>query len=195
MPLTPEERKKIYEEEKARVEVREQLQKEKGGGQSSSSSETTMNLTPNVAGLLCYLFGWISGVVFLVMEQKNKWIRFHAAQSIIVFGFLCIISLITYVFWWLPLLHWILISIIWICGFILWVLLMYKAYQGEYFKLPLVGDFAESMAGSKGTVSQGPPGSAPPRQTPPTYQTPPPAASAPPPPPPPPAPPSSRKKK
>jgi uncharacterized membrane protein len=175
MPITPEERKKIYEEEKARLEVREQLQKEKGGTQSSS--ETTLNLTPNVAGLLCYLFGWISGIVFFVMEQKNKWIRFHAAQSIIVFGFLCIL---TFIFWWIPWIGWIFGTIIWICGFILWVLLMYKAYQGEYFKLPVVGIFAESMAGS--TVNASP---APPHQTPP--------ASAPPPPPPPP--PSSRKKK
>jgi len=171
MTLTPEEKKKIYEEEKARIEIREQLQKEKGG--TPSSSETTLNLTPNVAGLLCYLFGWLTGIIFFIMEQKNKWIRFHAAQSIVVFAPLCILYLI---FWWIPFIGWIIAIIIGIVTFILWVLLMYKAYQGERFKLPLAGNIAESMVGMTIHTSE----SAAP-------QPPPPSTTPPPPPPPPPS--------
>jgi uncharacterized membrane protein len=186
MNLTPEERKKIYEEEKNRLEAREQLEKERGRASSSpspspsSSSESTLNITQNAAGLLCYLFGWVSGIVFLVMEQKNKWIRFHAAQSIVVFAPLCILYLI---FWWIPWIGWIISIIIGIFTFILWVLLMYKAYQGERFKLPLVGDIAESLVGAKAA----------------SYQSTPPESAAksatapPPPPPPPPRAPKSRK--
>ena len=83
-PLLPEERRKIYEEEKARIEA-EQKQRTTEGG-------STTGLEPNVAGLLCYLGGWITGIVFLVIEQKNKFVRFHALQSIVTFGALTIVG-------------------------------------------------------------------------------------------------------
>ena len=51
---------------------------------------TLKNLTPNVAALLCYVGGWISGIVLLVLEQKNRFVRFHALQSIILFGSLTV---------------------------------------------------------------------------------------------------------
>jgi uncharacterized membrane protein len=170
MTLTPEERKKIYEEEKARIEARQQLEKEKG----QTSSESTLDLSQNIAGVLCYVFGWVTGIVFFVLEQKNKWVRFHAAQSIVVFAPLCIL---TAIFGWIPFVGWVVSTIIWIFGFILWVLLMYKAYQGERFKLPIAGNIAESMLGMTINAAESP-----------STKSPPPAsASTPPPPPPPPA--------
>jgi len=139
MPLTPSERKKIYEEEKARIEAQEQLKREK-----HQASESTINLSSNVVGVLCYLGIWVTGIVFFVLEQKNKWIRFHACQSIVVFGGL---SILTAIFGWIPLVGWVFSTIIWICGFVLWLILMAKAYQGERFKLPFAGDIAEAMVG------------------------------------------------
>ncbi len=140
MPLTPEERQRIYEEEKARIEAREKLEQEKG----RVPSESTVNLSQNLVGALCYLFGWITGIIFFILEQKNQWVRFHAAQSIVVFGSL---SILTAILGWIPFMGWIFSTVIWIFGFIMWVVLMYKAYQNERFKLPLAGDIAERLAG------------------------------------------------
>ena len=104
-------------------------------------TKTSTGLEENVAALLCYIVGWISGIIFLLIETENKSVRFHAIQSIIVFGILTIVNLI---FWAFPypvdrVLNWIVGAI----AFILWVVLMYKAYQGEKYKIPWVGDQAE----------------------------------------------------
>ena len=102
--------------------------------------KTSTGLAENVAGLLCYVLGWISGIVFLVIEKENKFVRFHAIQSIIVFGALTVASLI---------LSWIFFIgvLLWILEIILWILLMVKAYQGTRYKLPWSGNLAEKWVG------------------------------------------------
>jgi uncharacterized membrane protein len=144
MELTPEERRKIYEEEKARLEAREQIERE----QRKISPDATTGLAPNVAGLLCYLGIWVTGIIFFILEQKNKWVRFHAAQSIVVFGTLSVISAII---GWIPIIGHVFSTIIGIIGFILWIVLMVKAYKGERYKLPLAGDIAEMIVTNIGT--------------------------------------------
>jgi uncharacterized membrane protein len=134
MSLSPEERRRIYEEEKARIEA-EQKQRMTEGGSSTG-------LQPNVAGLLCYLGGWISGIVFLVIEQKNKFVRFHALQSIITFGALTVAGALLA---WIPYAGSVFGIIIGILAFILWVVLMVKTYQGELYKVPLAGQVAEGL--------------------------------------------------
>ena len=52
--------------------------------------KTSTGLTENVAGLLCYILGWITGIIFLILEPDNKFVRFHAIQSIIVFGIISV---------------------------------------------------------------------------------------------------------
>ena len=101
--------------------------------------KTSVGLQANVAALLCYLVGWITGLIFFLIEKENKFVRFHALQSLITFGFLAIIVMI-------PVIGIMLLPIAGILGFILWILLMVKAYQGELFKLPIVGDIAEKKA-------------------------------------------------
>jgi len=124
------------------------------------AEKTSMNLEENVAGLLCYLAIWVTGIIFFLLEKKNKTVRFHAMQSILTFLPLTIIGWIFYgllgisyetgtvlgatysyptgysVFWYIGMLINLLM-------FILWLILMFKAYQGEKFKLPVVGDIAE----------------------------------------------------
>jgi uncharacterized membrane protein len=134
MKLSAKERRKIYEEEKARIEARQKRQTAQGS--------STTQLEPNVAGLLCYLAGWISGIIFLVLEQKNKLIRFHAMQSIVTFGFLTIASILLNA---LPLVGNFLAVAVGILIFILWTILMVKAYQGELYKLPVAGNIAEGI--------------------------------------------------
>ncbi len=145
MELTPEERRKIYEEEKARIEAREQLEREK----RKPSADATTSLTPNVAGLLCYLGVWVTGIIFIILERKNQWVRFHAAQSIVTFGSLFIISGLV---GWIPVVGNIFPTLIGILGFILWIILMVKAYQGEYYKLAVAGDIAEMIVSGSGTI-------------------------------------------
>ena len=135
MDLSPEERRRIYEEEKARIEAEERQAKE---GVSST------NLEPNVAGLLCYLGLWITGIVFILIEQKNRFVRFHAIQSIIVFGVLTVVSGVVS---WIPFIGAFFVPLIGLLGFILWIVLMIKAYQGTRFKLPWAGDLAERWVG------------------------------------------------
>ena len=102
--------------------------------------ETSIGMQPNLAALLSYLLGWITGLIFYLVEKKNKFVRFHAMQSILVFGGLAVINIVLLV---VPVLGVLLGLLLSITGIILWVILMIKAYQGDYFKLPIVGDIAE----------------------------------------------------
>ena len=102
--------------------------------------KTSTGLDENVAGLLCYVLGWISGLVFLLIEPENKFVRFHALQSIIVFGALTVILIIL---GWIPFINAVLVPIIGIIMFIMWIILMIKAYQGTRFKAPWAGNLAE----------------------------------------------------
>ena len=112
-------------------------------------TKTSLGLEENLEGALCYLLLWVTGIIFYVVENKNKFVRYHAMQSILVFLPLSILAWIfggafglfffgpgLYFLWWIS---WI----IWVFVVILWLILMLKAYQGEKFKLPIVGDIAE----------------------------------------------------
>ena len=102
--------------------------------------ETSIGMQPNLAALLCYLLGWITGLIFFLVEKKNKFVRFHAMQSIVVFGGLAVINIVLLVVPVIGALIGLLLSLL---ALVLWILLMIKAYQGETFKLPIAGDIAE----------------------------------------------------
>ncbi len=106
--------------------------------------KTSSGLAENVGGLLCYVLGWISGIIFILIEQENKFVRLHAVQSIYVFSVLTVANLIL---GWLPIIGGILAWIFGVVGFILWIVLMVKAYQGVKYKVPWAGDFAEKRSG------------------------------------------------
>ena len=101
-----------------------------------------MGIDENIEGLLCYVLGWITGIVFLILEKENKFVRFHAMQSLAAFLSLFIILFIVGM---IPLIGWFFHMIGWVIMVILWLLLMYKAFKGEQYKLPVVGDFAEKQ--------------------------------------------------
>jgi uncharacterized membrane protein len=105
--------------------------------------KTATGLEENVAGLLCYVGWWISGIVFLLLEPNNKFIRFHAIQSIIVFGIITVAGAILEV---LPFIGWFIGTIVWLIGVALWIVLMVKAYQGTKFKIIWAGNLAEQWA-------------------------------------------------
>jgi uncharacterized membrane protein len=104
--------------------------------------KTSTGLRENIAGLLCYVLGWVSGIIFLLIEPENTFVRFHAIQSIYVFGTLTIAGIIL---GWIPVIG----VLIWIVTFILWIVLMVKAYQGTRYKVAWAGNLAERRAGKR----------------------------------------------
>ena len=106
-------------------------------------------LSENVAGLLCYLLGWITGLIFYFID-KRPFVRFHAAQSIVVFGGLMVIRIVLSMLFVASgaagfSVGFGLLSLVSILGVILWILLMIKAYQGEKFRIPLAADLADQI--------------------------------------------------
>jgi uncharacterized membrane protein len=117
------------------------------------SAKKSTSLEPNVAGLLCYLVGWITGLIFFLIEEKDEFVRFHAMQSIIVFGAISVVNILLYILWVIPGVGWIfgaiLATIMWVLAIVLWIILMVKAYQGERFKVPIAGNLAENITKGK----------------------------------------------
>lgn len=103
---------------------------------------TSLGLPENIEGLLAYLGWWVTGLLFYFLEPQNKFVRFHAMQSIVVFG---AITVAAFVLGLIPIIGWILSPLLWLAGVALMIWLMYKAYQGEMYKLPWAGDFAEQQ--------------------------------------------------
>ncbi len=103
-------------------------------------SKTSLGLDENIEGALCYLFGWITGIIFFVLEKDSEFVKFHAMQSIIIFLGLGILGLIVGYF------SGILSMLIGLLEFVIWIVAMYKAYKGEMYKFPIVGDIAEEQA-------------------------------------------------
>ena len=108
-------------------------------------ANTSTGLSENVAGCLCYLGWWISGVIFILLEPSNRFIRFHAMQSVITFGVLTVVGI---VFSSIPVLRWFA-WIFWVLGLIAWIIGMVKAYQGQTMKFPWVGNIAEKWANGR----------------------------------------------
>ena len=90
------------------------------------------------------MLGWLTGLVFLLLEKDNKFVRFHAVQSIVTFGAITVIQIILS---FIPWIGWILGLIIWLLTLVLWIVLMVKAYQGQMWKVPIAGDIAAKQAG------------------------------------------------
>lgn len=105
--------------------------------------KTSLRLDENVEALLSYLFGWVTGILFLVIEKNNKFIRFHAMQSTITFlGF----TVLSFIFSLIPFVGFLFEWVIRIIAIVVWIMCMIKAYQGEMFELPFIGDFAEKSS-------------------------------------------------
>nr|WP_209488434.1 DUF4870 domain-containing protein [Halobacillus andaensis] len=112
------------------------------GGGTPGMKKSSTGLEENVGGLLAYLLGFISGVVFLLIEKENSFIRFHAMQSTIVFGGLFVLSLVVN---FIPIIGILISLIIAPVSLILWIILMVKAYRGERYHLMVTGKMAEEQ--------------------------------------------------
>jgi len=108
---------------------------------SVSKSSTGMN--ENLAALLSYVLGFITGIIFFVIEKESKFVKFHAMQSILVSAALMVLS---FVLGFIPFIGWLALILLGPVSFVLWIILMVKAYKYVWFKLPVVGDIAEKQA-------------------------------------------------
>lgn len=104
----------------------------------------TEGLQENVAGLLCYVLGWVTGIIFLLID-KRPWVKFHAAQSIVVFGGLTVIRIaLGFMHAWF--FGWGLAVLLALLGFVLWIVLMIKAFQHQTWRVPIAADIADGLA-------------------------------------------------
>ncbi len=115
----------------------------------------TTGLAPNVAGALSYLLGPITGVLFLVLEKESRFVRFHAAQSIGVSIVLVAVNValmvLSAILGFLPIIGWLisiaLSLVLGMASLVLWLYLMYRAYQGDEWEVPVVGAQVRSHLG------------------------------------------------
>jgi uncharacterized membrane protein len=125
------------------------------------TGKSSTGLEENIAALLSYIFGWVSGLIFFLIEKDSKLVRFHAMQSILLNVFIAIagfaIWIVTFIFLLiatqlsdlLGTLIGLVATLLWIafsvCLLIAWVMCLIRAYQSQYFKLPIIGNFAEKF--------------------------------------------------
>jgi uncharacterized membrane protein len=127
-------------------------------GKTATSST---GLDENIAALLCYVFGWVSGLVFFLIEKTSRLVRFHAMQSILFCIFVLVVGIILWVITFVLILIGtqlpdimgtligLLVTLIWIVfcvGLLIgWILCLVRAYQGQFFRLPVIGNMAEKI--------------------------------------------------
>lgn len=105
--------------------------------------KTSLGMDENIEAALCYFpFPLITGILFFVLEKDSKFVKFHAMQSIAMFIAVVIIYMVLLM---IPIVGWLLLPFVMLLVFILSIFTMYKAYKGEKYKLPVIGDFAEKQ--------------------------------------------------
>lgn len=121
-----------------------------------ATGPTSTGLAPNVEGALAYVLGPITGVVFLVLEKESRFVRFHAAQAIttglLLFALFVILSIVSTILAFVPVLGWIaavLLNVVaGIGSLVLWLALIWRAYLGQEWELPVAGPLARRLVSS-----------------------------------------------
>ncbi|MDY9925430.1 hypothetical protein [Methanosarcina sp.] len=144
-------------------------------GSEITSSRTSLGLKENIEGFLCYTLTWLTGLIFFVLETKNRFVRFHAMQSFLTFTILSIVLSALQTFFGVdkfidyflinlnpPLLPYLFLHnpvtiydqlidgllVLSLIPFLLWLFLIYTAYKGMRYRLPIIGDLAEKIVGN-----------------------------------------------
>lgn len=129
------------------------------------AGKSSTGLDENIAALLSYVFGWVSGLIFFLIEKDSRFVRFHAMQSILFNALIVVVAVvlgigITVLVFILGQLSGALAGIASLLSFLFWlvfgllifvafVLLLIKAFQGQMFKLPIIGNYAEKFSAPK----------------------------------------------
>ena len=128
----------------------------------AQAGKSSTGLDENVAALLSYVFGWISGLIFFLMEKDSRLVRFHGMQSILLNVSALVVGIVLWVAWvvvaivlamvsdvlasLVSIVFGLLIFVFYIGILVAWVMCLIKAYQKQYFKLPVLGNFAEKFS-------------------------------------------------
>jgi uncharacterized membrane protein len=126
-----------------------------GEADSELSGPTSTGVDARLSALLCYLAWWVSGIVFLVIEQQHRGVRFHAAQSIVLFGGLSMLMIVMGIvtagtLFVSPVAFEVVLRVSQLLGVAavgLWLVLMLRIYKGEHWRVPFVADLAERISG------------------------------------------------
>ena len=126
------------------------------------TTKSSTGLDDNIAALLSYIFGWVSGLIFFIMEKDSRLVRFHAMQSILLNAVALVVGIALWIAWaavaivgamineslgaLFGFLFGLLIFLFYILLFVGMILCLVKAYQRQYFKLPVIGNFAEKFS-------------------------------------------------
>ena len=126
------------------------------------TTKSSTGLDENIAALLSYIFGWVSGLIFFLMEKDSRLVRFHAMQSILLNVLIIVLVIVFWILTFILVLigaaigdvigtiFSLLATLLWLAFsvgiLIAWILCLVKAFQGQYFKLPIIGNFAEKFS-------------------------------------------------
>jgi uncharacterized membrane protein len=118
---------------------------------SAAPAASSLRLDQNLAAMLSYLLGWVTGLIFFNLEKENDFVRFHAMQSIVTFGGFFALAALFLVLSWIPVIG-VIFWLFWVVGWlwvfialVVWIVLMVRAYRGERYRLPWIGNFAERL--------------------------------------------------
>ena len=115
---------------------------------------TSTGLDARLASMLCYAGWWVTGLVFLFAERRHDGVRFHAAQSLVVFGVITVALFLSggasavAFFVAAPTFQMMQAvgNLIWFAAVLLWLFLLVKAWRGETWRVPVAGDVAAKIA-------------------------------------------------
>ncbi|WP_130806219.1 DUF4870 domain-containing protein [Senegalia massiliensis] len=108
----------------------------------NKNQKTSTGLDQNVAAMLSYILGFITGIIFLVIEKENKFVRFHAMQSIVVFGALFVIG---FFIAWVPIIGALIGALMSPITLVIWIILVMKSYKNEWYEFPIAGKIAKEQ--------------------------------------------------
>jgi uncharacterized membrane protein len=126
------------------------------------TTKSSTGLDENIAALLSYIFGWVSGLIFFLIEKDSRLVRFHAMQSILLNVAAVVVGIALWIVWALlalvvsqvsdvlagliSIVFGLLMFVFYIGALLAVILCLIKAYQKQYFKLPVIGNFAEKFS-------------------------------------------------
>ena len=126
------------------------------------TAKSSTGIDENIAALLSYIFGWVSGLIFFLIEKDSRLVRFHAMQSILLNAVAAVIGIVLWIVWFSlaiissmvsETLGFLVSAVVGLLIFVFWigllvgiVLCLIKAYQRQFFKLPVIGNLAEKFS-------------------------------------------------
>ena len=105
-------------------------------------TKSSTGLEPNVAGVLCYVCGWLSGLIFLLLEKDSEFVKFHARQSLALFGVLTVIAMVAP---FIPFLGGLIATLTSVVTFVAWIAMIVFAAQGKQVSVPVISELADQL--------------------------------------------------